>query len=99
MKRIKVVINACFGGFCLSAEAEDLLEPQRPHYMELPCDFKGPMYRSDPALVSIVETLGSEKASGGVAKLKIVEIPDDVDNWYITDNDGIETIREGRTWR
>ena len=96
---MKVVINTCFGGFDLSAEAKDLVEPQRPHYMnELPCNFRGPMYRSDPALVSTVETLG-EKANGEYAQLKVVEIPDDVRNWYITEMDGNETIREGRRWR
>ena len=55
--------------------------------------------RADPALVSVVETLGSEKASGEYAELKVVEIPDGVEDWYITDYDGNETIHEGRQWR
>ena len=78
---MKIVINRCFGGFGLSAEAKALLLQQSRW-----------MNRGDPALVSVVETLGSEKASGEYAELKVVEIPDDVGEWYITDYDGNETI-------
>jgi hypothetical protein len=53
--------------------------------------------RSDPDLISIVE-LFEEKANGKHAKLKIVEIPDDVD-YIIEDYDGAEHIAENhRTW-
>jgi hypothetical protein len=48
-------------------------------------------------LVQIVEELGNE-ASGRCAKLKIVEIPDDI-NWAIEEYDGSETIaEEHQTW-
>lgn len=54
--------------------------------------------RSHPDLVRVVEALGSEKASGGVADLLIVEIPDDVD-WQIEEYDGAEWVAEQhRTW-
>lgn len=85
---MKIVINRCFGGFGLSAEAVALL-----------VEDGGEETRADPALVSVVETLGSEKASGEYAELKVVEIPDGVEDWYITDYDGNETIHEGRQWR
>ena len=85
---MKIVINGCFGGFGLSAEAKALLDYCTSW-----------MNRGDPALVSVVETLGSEKASGEYAELKVVEIPDGVEDWYITDYDGNETIHEGRQWR
>jgi hypothetical protein len=53
--------------------------------------------RDDPVLVQIVEELGNE-ASGRCAKLKIVEIPDDI-NWVIEEYDGSETIaEEHQTW-
>ena len=53
--------------------------------------------RDDPALVLMIEELG-EKANGRFAKLKIVEIPDDVD-WYIEEYDGSEHVAEKhRTW-
>lgn len=53
--------------------------------------------RTDPALVQIVEELGSA-ANDEFAKLKIVEIPDDV-NFIIEEYDGMEIIAEvHRTW-
>lgn len=53
--------------------------------------------RNDPALVQVVEELG-DAASDTFSKLKIVEIPDDV-NWTIKEYDGIEWIAEvHRTW-
>ena len=48
--------------------------------------------RVNKDVIECVETLG-EKANGQCAKLKVVEIPDDVE-WYIGDYDGIETIHE-----
>ena len=53
--------------------------------------------RNDPALVTTVCRLGS-KANGDYAKLKVVEIPADVD-WYIEEYDGKEWVAEKhRTW-
>lgn len=54
--------------------------------------------RGDPLLVQAVEELG-ESARGRFAKLKIVEIPDDVE-WYVEEYDGLEWVAEKhRTWR
>ncbi len=54
--------------------------------------------RNDPHLIATVEALGSEKASGKCAELKIVEIPDDVE-WQIGEYDGMETVEEShRSW-
>lgn len=54
--------------------------------------------RNDPALVQVVEQLGSS-AAGSCAELKIVEIPDDVE-WQIEEYDGLEWVAEvHRTWR
>jgi hypothetical protein len=53
--------------------------------------------RDDPALVQMVEELG-KKANGNYSKLRIVQIPDDV-NWYIHEYDGMEHVAEDhRTW-
>ncbi len=92
---MKVVINDCFGGFGLSKEAYE--------YLGLEWDGFGflsgyDIERNDPKLVECVETLG-EKANGTFSKLKVVEIPDDVD-WEINYYDGLETVEEKhRTWR
>lgn len=53
--------------------------------------------RTDPILIEVVEELG-EAADGRCAKLRLVEIPDDV-KWYIHDYDGIESVYEKhRIW-
>lgn len=54
-------------------------------------------HRSDPLLVQVVEEL-VEDANGKYAKLKVVEVPDDV-SWYISNYDGHECIHEEhRQW-
>lgn len=89
---MKVVINRCYGGFGLSKEAMDLLGH------EYWWDWDDIDMRTDPKLVAIVEKMGSEFCSGQHAKLKVVEIPDDVE-WYIDNYDGLETIHEvHRSW-
>jgi len=53
--------------------------------------------RTDPLLIKVIKELG-EASNGRNAKLKIIEIPDDVE-WEIEEYDGIEHIAEyHRTW-
>jgi len=55
--------------------------------------------RDNPDVLEVVEKLGTKKASGKHAELKIVEIPNDVE-WDIEEYDGVEWISEKhRTWR
>ena len=90
---MKVVINTCFGGYGLSEAAYK--------YMGLEWDGYGFAFSSDRTnqqLVECVETLG-EKANGSFARLRIVEVPDDV-SWYIDEYDGNESVEEEhRSWR
>jgi hypothetical protein len=92
---MKVVINACYGGFGLSKEAEEFL-----HYNGIVLDnwnYDGRDFRSNPVLIECVETLG-KKVNTDYSDLKIVEIPDDVE-WEITEYDGWEQIEEvHRIW-
>lgn len=93
----RIVINSDWGGFALSDLA-----------WEKYCDLVGldhtdenlhdrGIARDDPYLVKIVEELG-EKADGDFARLKIVEIPADVD-WQICEYDGREWVAEQhRIW-
>ena len=89
---MKIVINTCFGGYGLSEEAYK--------YMGLEWDsygFAPDISRTDSKLIECVETLG-EKADGLFARLKVVEIPDNI-NWYINNYDGMETVEEAhRSW-
>lgn len=56
-----------------------------------------PEDRTDNELIITIENLG-DKANGGNAKLKVIEIPDDVE-WEIDEYDGMETVREKhRSW-
>ena len=53
--------------------------------------------RGDQDLVAVVEELG-EASDGPCAKLKIIDVPDDV-KWHIEEYDGLEWIAEDhRTW-
>lgn len=91
---MKVVINKCFGGFCLSKEAYEMLGLKWDKYGFEFCEREK---RADPKLVEVVEKLG-DKANGDGAKLRVVEIPDDVE-WTIEKDDGNEWVsEEHRTW-
>lgn len=71
---------------------DDVLNPIRKYWglSDIP--------RDHPLLVQVIEEFGS-KADSQLAKLKVVEIPDDVD-WVIEEYDGNEWIREvSREWR
>lgn len=90
---MKVVINRCYGNFSLSEEAYE--------YLGLTWDdgygYKYDDDRANPKLVECVETLG-DKANGYLAKLEVVEIPDDVE-WQIEQYHGIEWVAEKhKTW-
>jgi hypothetical protein len=98
---MKIVINSCFGGFGLSEKAENELE--KIGKLDLVDEVRWGddviKSRTDKDLVSIVEKLGQE-ANGNHADLKVIEIPDDViDNVYIHEYDGVESIFENhRIW-
>lgn len=90
----KIVVNRCWGGFGLSEEAYQALGLAWDGYGNAYNEYEK---RSDPKLVEVVERLG-EKASGELASLRVVSVPDDV-SWEIADDDGQETVRERhRSW-
>ena len=90
---MKVVINRCYGGYSLSKAAYD--------YLGLEWNGYGYTYaddRTNPKLIECLEAIGCEAASGEMANLKIVEIPDDVE-WEIEEYDGREWVAEKhRVW-
>jgi len=92
-KTRKIVINSKYGGFGLSEEARKRYEELSGH--KYPGDYN--IQRDDPILIRVVEEL-KEKVNGDCARLKIVEIPYDVD-WQIEEYDGNEWVAEKhRTW-
>jgi len=89
---MKVVINADYGGFSLSEEAYKFLGLKWDGY-----GFAFTDERSDLKLVECVEKLG-EKANGECAKLKVIEVPDEV-KYEIEEYDGREHVAECHsTW-
>jgi hypothetical protein len=87
---MKVVINSSHSAFQLSVKALKRIQ-------ELGGDLST-CSRTSPFLVQAVEELG-DKANGYYTRLKIVEVPDDV-NWTIQEYDGIEWVAEvHRTWK
>lgn len=91
----KVAINREYGGFGLSEAAQKrYMELTGKYYETYDDDFK----RDDPILIGIIEEYGEKICSGAHCKLKIVEIPDDVD-FVIEEYDGLEWVSEKhRTW-
>jgi hypothetical protein len=80
----KVVINDSYGGYGLSEEAKARLKELGQEYgkYEIP--------RHDPILIRVIEELGSDRASGNHAQLKIVEI---VGRTYrVEEYDGMEWV-------
>lgn len=98
---MKIVKNACYGGYGLSDLALSRLSEITGKSITLCYDEYGwatdNETRTAPELVQVVEELG-EKANGSFANLIVVEVPDDV-NWVIEEYDGYETIEEvHRSW-
>ena len=94
----RIVINTCFGGFGLTEDAFNLYKA----YAGISADdehfYDGSIERNDPILLQVIDQLGIDACTGAYAKLKVVEIPDDVE-WEIGEYDGKEHVAEcHRTW-
>lgn len=85
--------NKDFGDIVVLSGDEDLSNLIKDFYETYSVNLNRDM-RADPTLIEVVEELGSA-ADGWAAKLKIVEIPDEVAADYeIDDYDGFETIHQ-----
>lgn len=81
----KIVYNACFGGFHLSDEGEELYHKLSGEYFNV-----WDTVRHDPLLIEVVETLGEEGASGRYAALRIYET--ESNQYRIDEYDGSESV-------
>ena len=97
MERREIVLNKCYGGFGISKLAAEKMGMAvrtityssgcELEYIEGQYDIK----RDDPKLVAVVKEL-KEKSFGLHAKLAIVSIPADIDDWEIFEYDGMECL-------
>ena len=78
------ILNKCYGGWSISnfAMKQLGLNSNYPDMDEV----------DEKKLAELINTYGSEKCSGRSAKLKVVEIPDNITDWDIDEYDGIERI-------
>lgn len=84
---MKVVINGCFGGFSVSKEVYERMGEEWDEY-----GYKFDNDRTNPDLIAVIEEIGSIRASGSCAKLKVMDIPDNATDWEISEYDGAEEI-------
>ena len=88
---MKIIINACHGGFGLSDNAIKMfLERGGKHPPSEWWGWDSLNKRIDPILIATVEELG-EAANGEFSKLKIVDIPAGT-KYRIREYDGLEWI-------
>lgn len=89
---MKIVINACFGGFSVS---EDFLKDYNIPYEKSKYGGIHPKteidFRTDHRLIEYIEKHGSEKASGSCAYLVVEEVPKGT-AFMIDEYDGNESI-------
>ena len=95
---MKIVINTCYGGFSLSDKAHECLKDfQEDVRVYKNYDSWWNDNRHSSELISVIERLGDE-ANTSSSRLKVIEIPDDVE-YTIQNYDGIEWVAEvHRTW-
>ena len=96
---MKIVINACHGGFSLSEEAQKLFcQYSMIEWKDWQEDWSYyDIERNNQYLVRVVEELG-DGVNGRFSELKVVDIPDEV-GWQLDEYDGAEWIAEKhRTW-
>lgn len=88
---MKVVLNKCYGGFSLNNDVVTIL---LENDSKLDCDMIAYNYndRFNKDLIAVIEKYGSEFCSGYVADLRVIEIPDDITDYKIIENDGYENI-------
>lgn len=87
MKTYTVLYNDCYGSFCISKDAEDLIKEKM---FENIANYNYEL-RSNEIIVDVFNQLGSEKFSGHYAKIKAEEVPVIYD-YKIEQYDGLETV-------
>ena len=79
---MKIVVNKCYGGFCLSEAGLKLLNIENAWDID----------RTNELLVELVEAGADTVENGFFANLKVVEIPDEATDWELDEYDGYENV-------
>lgn len=87
---MKILINTCCGGFCLSQEFQNIFNERHPD-RPLENGRLGRKQRADTDIITLFEELGSEKSSDDYSKIEIYEIPYGM-KWSVHDYDGMERV-------
>ena len=90
---MRLVINVCYGGFCLSEGMAYNLGIEDVYDSSL-------MVRRNPHLIEAVLE-DATYAGGRYAELRVVEIPDDATDFRIEEYDGYENViyvKDGKIW-
>jgi len=100
---MKIAINECFGGFCISQKCLDRMVELGYVIPENANKYGkgGDLYlasedRENPYLIQAIEELG-EVSWGRFSKLRIVSIPDNTP-YEISEYDGMESVEAPRTF-
>ena len=81
---MKIVLNKCYGGFGISDFARECLG--------LEDRFINPdEIRTNESLIQMVEC-NSKLVSAPLARLRVIEIPEEATDWYVDDYDGMEEL-------
>jgi hypothetical protein len=97
-KMVRIVYNACYGGFSLSVKAKERYralkgESQPANGESQPANwhhYEG-LQRHDPILLQVIDEIGLDAASGNWAELAIRELPRGT-KYYINEYDGLESV-------
>ena len=81
---MKIVVNKCYGGFSISEQAAHGLGITKEGFYTI--------RRDNPTLIEAIERFGSEYASGYLAQLEVVDLPDNMTDFMIDEYDGFERV-------
>jgi len=105
---MKILINACYGGWGLSNEAIHRFSEKRPELTVNQLDSyktgsyvfinkKGEICISEKSIRTDPDLISiveelGEMANGAYAEIKVVDIPDEATDWHISEFDGKELL-------
>jgi len=76
-------------GFQAHNSCTALLKEKKLYFPSISCTD-----RTNKDLIKIFELLGTKKASADYAQLEVIDIPEDVKKWKVTNEDGYEQVEE-----